>query len=327
MIRQYLKQYGPVIALLILFALVFAGVFVLYRLPPEPVWYAAGLCGLLGSVAMAIHFAAWRRQHRVRQRAMQSPDLLLGSLPKPATLIQQDDRAIMESLLSQLRAVQTELHQSQQDSQDYFSAWVHQIKTPLSALRLELQAEDSSEHRAMLAELFSMEQYVDMALCYTRLNTPTRDLVFKPVALDAVIRSVIRSFAPVMIHKRIALRYDGCTETALSDERWLRFMLEQVMSNAVKYTPSGSITLTVTEGPVLTIADTGIGIAPEDVPRVFEKGYTGYNGRGDQKSTGLGLFLCRQTADMLGHSVSLTSAVGEGTIVRFDLHREPLQVE
>ncbi len=179
----------------------------------------------------------------------------------------------------------------------------------------------------MLAELFSMEQYVDMALCYTRLNTPTRDLVFRQVSLDTVIRSVIRSFAPMMIHKRIALRYDGCEETVLSDERWLRFMIEQVMSNAVKYTAAGSITLTVAEGPVLTIMDTGIGIAPEDVPRVFEKGYTGYNGRGDQKSTGLGLFLCRQTADMLGHSVSLTSTVGEGTSVSFDLHRASFQVE
>ncbi len=327
MIRQYLKQYGPVIALLILFALVFAGIFVLYRLPPEPVWYAAGLCGLLGSVATAIHFASWCKMHRERQRTLQSPALLLDRLPQPKTLREQDDRAIMEALLSQLRAVQTKLHQSQQDSQDYFSAWVHQIKTPLSALRLELQAEDSPEHRAMLAELFSMEQYVDMALCYTRLSTPTRDLVFKPVALDAAIRSVIHSFAPMMIHKRIALRYGGCEEIVLTDERWLRFMIEQVMSNAVKYTVAGSITLTVTEGPVLTIADTGIGIAPEDVPRVFEKGYTGYNGRGDQKSTGLGLFLCRQTADMLGHSVSLTSTVAEGTTVRFDLHREPLQVE
>ncbi len=327
MIRQYVRQYGPVILLLAVFALVFAGVFVLYRLPAEPVWYAAGLCGMLGVAATAIHFVFWCKRHRARQRVLPSPALLLDSMPQPATLLEQDDRAIMEALLSQLRAVQTELHRTRQDSQDYFSAWVHQIKTPLSVLRLELQADDSPEHRAMLAELFSMEQYVDMALCYTRLSTPTKDLVFRPVPLDAVIRSVIRSFAPVMIHKRIALHYDGCTETALTDERWLRFMLEQVMSNAVKYTASGHITLTVTEGPALTITDTGIGIAPEDVPRVFEKGYTGYNGRGDQKSTGLGLFLCRQTADMLGHSVSLTSAVGEGTSVRFDLHRETVRLE
>ncbi len=327
MIRSYLRQYGSVVILLAVFALVFAGIFALYRLPPEPVWYAAGLCGLLGIIALSIHFASWCRKHRARRRALQDPALLLDSLPQPAALIQQDDRAIMESLLAQLRAVQTELHQSRQDSQDYFSAWVHQIKTPLSVLRLELQAEDSPEHRAMLSELFSMEQYVDMALCYTRLSTPAKDLVLRQVSLDGVIRSVIRSFAPMMIRKRIALRYDGCAETVLTDERWLRFMIEQAMSNAVKYTASGHITLTVTEGPALTIADTGIGIAPEDVPRVFEKGYTGYNGRGDQKSTGLGLFLCRQTADMLGHSVSLTSRVGEGTSVRFDLHRETVQLE
>ncbi len=327
MIGKYLKQYGSVAAILALFVLIFAAVFALYGVPAEPVWYAAGLCDLIGIAAIGVHFAHYRKQHLLRQQALKDPVLLLESLPLPENLIGQDDRAIMEALLARLQDARNQLNQSRQDSQDYFSAWVHQIKTPLSVLRLKLQAEDSEENRTMLGELFSIEQYVDMALCYARLNNPTKDMVLRQIDLDGVIRSVIREYALMMIRKRIVLRYEGCGEMVLSDERWLRFMLEQAMSNAVKYTAKGSITIRVEAGPRVVICDTGIGIAPEDIPRVFEKGYTGYNGRGDQKSTGLGLYLCRRTADMLGHRVSISSEVGEGTAVAFDLHRQMLETE
>ncbi len=327
MILRYLKQYAPAAAIFALFGLIFAAVFALYGLPLEPVWYASCLCALVGLTAVAIHFAACRKRHLIRLQVLKEPVLMLDCLPQPESLLQQDDRAIMEALLTKLNHTQTRLQQTRQDSQDYFSSWVHQIKTPLSVLRLNLQSEDSEGHRAMLNELFSIEQYVDMALGYARLSNPTKDLVLREIRLDEVIRSVIREFAPLMIRKRIALRYAGCDETALSDGRWLRFMLEQVMSNAVKYTTKGSIEISVAAGPKVIIADSGIGIAPEDVPRVFEKGYTGYNGRSKQKSTGLGLYLCRQTADMLGHKVSLHSQVGTGTTVTFDLYRQALEVE
>ncbi len=327
MIGKYLRQYGALAAVLVLFVGVFAAVFVLYELPAEPVWYAAGLCGLLGLAAAAIHFVRYCKRHRQRQQVLKDPAALLDGLPEAISLGEQDDRAIMNALLNELSAAQTELYRSHQDSQNYFSAWVHQIKTPLSVLRLNLQAENTPESRDMLNELFTMEQYVDMALCYTRLNDPTKDLALGQVDVDQVIRSVIREFAPLIIRKRIALHYDGCTQTALSDERWLRFLLEQVMSNAVKYTQSGSITLTVTPDPAIIVEDTGIGISPEDVPRVFEKGYTGYNGRGGQKATGLGLYLCRKTAKMLGHGITLTSEVGKGTVVTIDLRREKLEIE
>lgn len=327
MILRYLRQYGAVLVMLALFTGIFAAVFLLYGLPPEPVAYAAGLCVLLGGTAMALHFARYVCQHRERQRVCNAPALLLDQLPRPTTLIQEDDRAIMEELARQLRDTQTELRHVQQDSQDYFNAWVHQIKTPMAVMRLTFQSEDTDEHRAMLQELFHMEQYVDMALGYARLGNATKDLMLRQVALDGVIRGVIRDFAPLLIRRRIALRYEGTKEKALSDSKWLRFLLGQIMSNAVKYTSAGSVTVEVAPGPIVTVTDTGIGIAPEDVPRVFEKGYTGCNGRSGQKATGLGLFLTRQAADMLGHRVSLVSKVGEGTTVTVDLRRKRLDVE
>ncbi len=316
----------PWAALLLLIMAIFAAVFALYQLPMEPLLYAGALSVMAGLIFLCLRLYALRRQHLLRRQVLGDPALLLEQLPPAEGLLQQDDRAIMEALLHQLRSTRTALDQSLQDNRDYFSAWVHQTKTPLSALRLQLQSEERDE-QLLLHTLFQMEQYVDMALSYTRLCHPTKDLVLKEIPLDPIIRSVIRSFAPILIRKRITLHYAGCDALALSDERWLRFMLEQVMSNAAKYTDKGSITITVDVGPCIRITDTGMGIAPEDVPRVFEKGYTGYNGRSDQKATGLGLYLCRLTADMLGHRLSLHSRPGQGTDVCISLCRPALETE
>lgn len=302
MIRRYLREHLPLAGLLALFAGTFALVLSLYHLPTEPVAYASALCAVMGLIALIWGFVRYRRAHQARAHVLNAPHLLLDELPSPRTLSEADDQAIMQRLLHDIRAAQSDLAAYRQDSTDYFTAWVHQIKTPLSVMRLQLQSEDTPENRAMLAELFQMEQYVTMALSYARLGNPTKDLVLTRVPLDPVIRQAIRDFAPLLI-------------------------LHQLLSNAVKYTDRGRVSIRVTSAPAIIVADTGIGIAPEDVPRVFEKGYTGYNGRGGQKSTGLGLYLVHQTAEMLHCRVSLSSRIGEGTSVTIDLHQEELGKE
>ena len=170
-------------------------------------------------------------------------------------------------------------------------------------------------------------QYADMALNYLRLDEGGSDLVIRPCALDGVIRQCVHKFAPQFVQKRLYLRYDGCDVTVLTDEKWLAFIIGQLLSNAVKYTDTGGVTVTVEPGPVLRIADTGIGIAAEDLPRIFEKGFTGYNGRTDRTATGLGLYLCRRAADMLHHRLWAQSEPGAGSVFCLDLHRDELGVE
>lgn len=305
MIRRYLREHLPLAGLLALFAGTFALVLSLYHLPTEPVAYASALCAVMGLIALIWGFVRYRRAHQARAHVLNAPHLLLHDI----------------------RAAQSDLAAYRQDSTDYFTAWVHQIKTPLSVMRLQLQSEDTPENRAMLAELFQMEQYVTMALSYARLGNPTKDLVLTRVPLDPVIRQAIRDFAPLLIRKKLRLQYEPTAESALTDSKWLLFILHQLLSNAVKYTERGRVSIRVTSAPAIIVADTGIGIAPEDVPRVFEKGYTGYNGRGGQKSTGLGLYLVHQTAEMLHCRVSLSSRIGEGTSVTIDLHQEELGKE
>lgn len=327
MIRRYLREHLPLAGLLALFAGTFALVLSLYHLPTEPVAYASALCAVMGLIALIWGFVRYRRAHQARAHVLNAPHLLLDELPSPRTLSEADDQAIMQRLLHDIRAAQSDLAAYRQDSTDYFTAWVHQIKTPLSVMRLQLQSEDTPENRAMLAELFQMEQYVTMALSYARLGNPTKDLVLTRVPLDPVIRQAIRDFAPLLIRKKLRLQYEPTAEGALTDSKWLLFILHQLLSNAVKYTDRGRVSIRVTSAPAIIVADTGIGIAPEDVPRVFEKGYTGYNGRGGQKSTGLGLYLVHQTAEMLHCRVSLSSRIGEGTSVTIDLHQEELGKE
>lgn len=230
-------------------------------------------------------------------------------------------------LLNIYRAALTQEQSSRAESIDYYTTWVHQIKTPIAAMRMILQGEDTKESRELLAELFRIEQYVEMVLCYFRARRIVDDFVFQSYSLDAIIRQAVHKYAPQFVRKRIRLEYAGTDATALTDEKWLLFILEQLLSNAIKYTKQGTVRISVDQNKLLTVSDTGIGIAPEDLPRIFDKGFTGYNGRADKKSTGLGLFLCKQAAGKLSIPIRIRSKVGEGTTVFLDLRSAELEIE
>ena len=183
-----------------------------------------------------------------------------------------------------------------------------------------------------------------MVLCYLRLDSESTDYVFREYELDDIIRQAVKRFAGQFISRKIRLDYYAVNKKIVTDEKWLLFVLEQVLSNALKYTEEGSISIycekqaeafsgTASKEPagqdtaVLCIRDTGIGIAPEDLPRIFERGYTGYNGRNDKNASGLGLYLCRRICKNLGHTITIDSVLGEGTTVRIGLEHRKLEVE
>ena len=210
---------------------------------------------------------------------------------------------------------------------DYYTLWAHQIKTPIAAMDLILQTQELPESGSLKQSLFQIQQYVEMVLCYLRLDSETTDFVIRDSPLDPIIRTALREFAPSFIHKGLQLHYTPVSCSVLTDEKWLLFVLEQLLSNAVKYTPHGSVTVCLREPQTLVIQDTGLGIAPEDLPRVFERGYTGKLGRVDQRSTGIGLYLCRRTLSQLGHTISIQSTPGKGTAVSIHLQRRDLPLE
>ena len=210
---------------------------------------------------------------------------------------------------------------------DYYTVWAHQIKTPIASMRLHLQNEDSALSRTLTSDLHRIEQYVEMVLTFLRLNSESTDYVIKEYDLDKIIKGAVKKFSSDFISRKLSLVYEPLNTTVITDEKWLSFVIEQVLSNALKYTPTGSIIITLENKKVLRIRDTGIGIAPEDLPRVFENGYTGYNGRVDKKASGIGLYLCKRICDNLGHAITARSIVGLGTIIDIDLAQRKLEVE
>ena len=210
--------------------------------------------------------------------------------------------------------------------EDYFTLWVHQMKLPIAGMKLLLQTEEEPDVKLLKSELFRIQQYTDMVLAYVRMNSISTDYVLKESELDDMIRQVLRKFSGEFIRKKLQLDFQETKKRVLTDEKWLSFVIEQLLSNALKYTNEGSITIKLDENKTLIIKDTGIGIAPEDLPRVFEKSYTGYNGRADKKASGIGLYLCKRICDGLGHKISISSSES-GTEVRICLARENVKTE
>lgn len=324
---QFFWEQRMVGLFLVLTISIFALVFSMYDIKLEAILYASMLCLTAGLLFEGVHLISYLRRHTEQQKRLQGLPISYTELLPPRTLAEQDLQAMVQKLGEQYTAVTTDWQRQQKESLDYYSAWVHQIKTPISSMKMILQQEDTEENHLLSAELFRIEQYTEMALQYLRLDSKTNDFVFQQYDLDSIIRQAIRKYAPQFILRKIRLIYEPVSMTILTDEKWMLFLLEQLLSNAIKYTPHGSVTISVTPEKVLQVADTGIGIAPEDLPRIFEKGFTGYNGRADKKSTGLGLYLCQQAAKKISVSLSVTSEVGKGSVFSVHLDIPPLQVE
>ena len=255
----------------------------------------------------------------------------------PRGQMETDYQKMLRSLYITLQQQINELENGQVEQAEYFTMWVHQIKTPIAALRLLLAEEEDERSQEMWEELFSIEQYVEMALQFSRLSAKSTDFVIGEVSLDKVVREAIHKYARLFVRKKIKLELTSIDTQILTDEKWLEFVIEQILSNAIKYTAGGTISIyqkiNVTdekkEVKELIIEDTGIGkfhrfwensgIAPEDLPRIFEKGYTGYNGHADKRSTGIGLYLCRKIMRKLSHEITIESEIGVGTKVHLEM--------
>lgn len=323
---KFLWQYRYVTVLFILSFALSGFIFKLYGSELEAVFYSCAVCLAMYTAAGAARFVHYVKKHRERKNALENIVVLGTELPAAETSLEEDYREMLLTLRQMLNTEITKKDSVLQENIEYYTTWVHQIKIPISVMQMILQGEDTEEHRELSSQLFKIEQYVEMVLNYIRLGGSS-DFVFKEYELDAIIKQAVHKFAPQFIRKHIRLQYEAVDIKIITDEKWFSFMLEQLLSNAVKYTERGQVSIYVTEDKLLKISDTGIGIAKEDLPRIFEKGFTGYNGRENRKSTGLGLYLCRLTADRLSHKIYAESEAGKGSVFSVDLNRYNLKSE
>ncbi len=320
----YLRYKGKLIMALIIFVGIFTVVFSLYELPVEAVVYASLLCFALLVLYGIYDYIRFLRKHRRLYELKSDIAISVDMLPVAMNQIEQDYRDLVQALFMDKQQYIARSDREGSDMLDYYTLWVHQIKTPIAAMRLILQGDATDQYHELQAQLFKIEQYVEMVMAYLRVGSESTDFLLKEYELEGMVKQAVRKYASMFIRKKISVKLGQLKAQVLTDEKWLCFAIEQVISNAIKYTKDGNISIDSENETTLVISDTGIGIAPEDLPRICEKGFTGYNGRSDKRASGIGLYLTKQILMKLGHDISFESEVGKGTIVRIELGSRPI---
>lgn len=325
----FLKQHGRNLFLYGFFCFIFMVVLFLYDLPLEAVGYAALLCAFLGSFFLLYDLLHEFKRHKELRELRKIIMVDLERLPEAKTMIEQEYQSLLTTLYASKRTAESSFATGRKEMVDYYTLWAHQIKTPITAMSLLLQSEDLVQSAPLRQELFKIEQYVEMVLQYLRMDNMASDLLLVEYDLERIVRRSVKKYASVFIYKRIRLMLEPLDVKVLTDEKWLCFVIEQLLSNALKYTNKGEIRIYMEKEAekILVIEDTGIGISEEDLPRVFEQGFTGYNGRMNQKSSGLGLYLCRQILNNLSHKIHIESEIDKGAKIFLDLSVNQIEVE
>lgn len=293
----------------------------LYDIPFEKTRYIAEFSGAGVFLCLLVDILKYAERWKELKRCIATSDTYPGMF----YTVPGDLEALYRSMIAKMRQEKEELIFEDQkrytEMMDYYGMWAHQIKTPIAAMRILVQSgmdrEENEENqklfRQLQMELFKTEQYVEMVL--------------ERCDLGKVVRQAVKKYSRLFILQKLSLEMGEIAEIVLTDEKWLSFVVEQILSNALKYTKSGSVSIYLEQEGVLVIKDTGIGISAEDLPRIMEKGYTGYNGRIDKRSTGIGLYLCKKVMDKLHHQLRIDSEDGKGTKVVLDLRRTQLDLE
>lgn len=323
-LKSYLKEQQRLIWLTLANAAVFSVVLLLYHVTLKAVVYPVLLSICILSLYMGVEF---HRNKEKIQRLQEAFSGVTDSLPEPQSVMEEDYQEFIQRLRQRQRELTLQQELRYQDMIDYYTTWAHQIKTPISAMRLKLENEDSTLSRQLSSDLLRTQQYVDMVMVYLRLDAPSNDYVLKSCSIDKLVRKSVSTFASEFVSRGLALHYQPVKGEFITDEKWFCFVLEQILSNGLKYTRSGGISIYKEGGDTLCVADTGIGIAQEDMPRIFQKGYTGFNGRTDRHASGLGLYLCKRICDGLSIPIRAESQPGRGTTIRLCLSQYHLKTE
>ena len=336
-IISYVKRIGVWLCIVIACETIMIITMMLNKIPFAEIGYGIFISLFLLLILLAFDAMRYYRHYQKVKELEHTIMLSTDGMPENADLLENEYQKLLRILSDEYTGAQSRAATRQKNMQEYYAMWVHQVKTPIAALRLLLQNKnDEGQMTEELSELFGIEQYVEMVLGYLRTEDMSADLKLARCSLDRIIREQIHKYAGIFVAKKLSLSYEGTDATVLTDEKWLGFVIGQILSNALKYTRTGGIEIWLedergnrtsnTVPAILVIADTGIGIQSEDLPRIFEKGYTGVNGREDNRATGIGLYLSRKILKKLGHEITVDSQVDKGTEVRLSLWKKELEM-
>lgn len=224
-----------------------------------------------------------------------------------------------KSMLEQIGEVRRE----RQEYKEYIEQWIHEVKTPITAMKLICENNRYSFTRELMAELENINRFTEQALYYARSEHTEKDYSIREIGLSNVVHGAIADNKYLLRQNNVAITVENVEYSIYSDDKWLRFILDQLISNAVKYHADQPVlhffAIKENDNITLSVEDNGIGIPQSDLPRIFEKGFTGQNGRTIHSSTGIGLYLCRRLCDKLGIDISASSE-GKGTTIFLSFH-------
>lgn len=275
---------------------------------------------------MIVDYLQYTKNHKILKNLQNNITSLQESLPKALKQSDLDYQRLIHKLNEDKRRLISQADEKHTNLIEYYTLWTHQIKTPLSAMDFLLQARNEEVFDDMELQMMEVEGYIDMALEYLRIEHMSSDLKLAKYSIQSIVNSAIKAYSKIFIYKGIILELREIDLNVITDEKWLLFVIKQLLSNALKYTPEGKVMIYAKDNS-LFIEDSGIGIQEEDIANIFDRGFTGYNGRINRKSTGLGLYLVKEVVDNLGHSIHVSSTVGLGTKVRLNLTQVNLPVE
>lgn len=288
---DYMKNQSVILFGYLLVCIVFITISVLATLDIEYVFLGIEILGFILLIYLIVHWFQYQKLSDVK-----------------------DDN---ERLLNENKNLKSEMLNQKDDLNAYFLMWLHQIKTPMTVSKLLLEKPDDTTNTKLKMQLMYIEQYINMAMNYLKMIDHSTDMDITEVNLDDIIKNLLKKYSLLFIHNHISLEYQSNLTYVISDSQWLTILIEQILSNALKYTENGKIAIQyLEEKHALEIRDTGIGIRSEDIPKIFDRGYSGFNGRMNEKSSGLGLYLARKISERLNIQIEVESKLSKGSIFR-----------
>ena len=288
---DYMKNQSVILFGYLLVCIVFITISVLATLEIEYVFLGIEILGFILFIYLIVHWFQYQKLSDVK-----------------------DDN---ERLLNENKNLKSEMLNQKDDLNAYFLMWLHQIKTPMTVSKLLLDKPDDTTNTKLKMQLMYIEQYINMAMNYLKMIDHSTDMDVTEVNLDDIIKNLLKKYSLLFIHNHISLEYQSNLTYVISDSQWLTILIEQILSNALKYTENGKIAIQyLEEKHALEIRDTGIGIRSEDIPKIFDRGYSGFNGRMNEKSSGLGLYLARKISERLNIQIEVESKLSKGSIFR-----------
>ncbi|MDO4566076.1 MAG: sensor histidine kinase [Oscillospiraceae bacterium] len=311
MIRGYLRYRRTMLSAALAASGVFSAVMLLAGLGGAMTLYANALYFFVITAFAVYDFFKYRVKMSRLEGILQNLSNASHDFPGWENSVEAAYSDIIEELYKLMDEEKSEMNALYGEQLDYYTMWLHQIKTPIAAMRLAIESE-SAANPVYEQELFKIERYVEMALQFLKIKNLESDLLLTPCDIDSVITESIKKYKTQFIYKKLGCEFESTKLNKISDRKWLAFIVEQLLSNAIKYTASGGVKIYPAEEG-FALEDSGIGIRPEDLSRIFERGYTGFNGRLDSRASGLGLYMASQIAKKLGIEIRAESRVGEGT--------------